>query len=141
MNHKKYSKLLIFLLLTSSVAKAMSREDMSGIWIYENFSVYLDIPIKGKVFQCRIAENGIVITAYGTLIGIESIIWGAISAVDSSGKKFNYAAILPKDFTGWGKESISFENESLILNGDYGPARHFRYKEIPPECEYQRVNS
>ncbi len=109
---------------------ASSVETLSGLWQHESgTAVYVDVSSGGQVFQCRIAQDGSVIRAFGELQGDSSISWQPISINDVNGNS------LDSEGFSWGVDGISLSSNNLTLKGVYGDFVYTRCAtEMPKSC-------
>jgi len=69
-----------------------------GLWQFPDRQVWIQIDADGSVFQCRIAQNNVVIKSDGSFVAPDKIIWNQI----------------------WDEDTLLLEGNILTFSGKYG---------------------
>jgi hypothetical protein len=111
--------ILVALILTacSTQETEVFEMDVVGIWQFPEREVWVQVREDGRVYQCRIDTNGVVISANGTLTK-DTINWEEV----------------------WEQDHVRREGNVIYLKGIYGDFGFMKTTDkMSSKCEY--VNS
>ena len=89
----------------------------TGLWQFEEHTVWVQIDQDGSAYQCRIAVGGTVYASTGTVVAPSSIHWQKI----------------------WGIDQVSLQADTMVLKGPHGAFRYQRATQtMAPACRVAR---